>query len=358
MIIRPEINLQKAIGKIASRQALNDVHILIQLLRKAVESQPGQIYFKHRKNTWRIEHDGNAFHRDEFTVLAKLLNGKGSIEDIDLIEKRFGTTFLSCCVQFKNVQIRGKDGILLQQNGSWNTVPTPATAKTCGIQFTMHQKPKTDPAKELGFYGSTLPIPLYLNGKKLNRKRSIPPMILQSSWETEHGSGFVGIPEDSRDSLFYFYKRGVLFGVRHHTPSGGKALFGYWDSSHFKYERNFSSSIAQGLAILDEQGKHLYSQIPLFFNQFNKRQKEMVKNLLLQIPIRLWDDSLKNIPLFQRGTRRYALSLCEAKSMVGETLSLAYDIRSNKNDLPVLSAEDIYFLRRKEALPLRRILKG
>lgn len=357
------IDLERAIKKIASRQALNDVHFLVQLVRKAMLDKPRCVFIENHHEHWTFQHDGLSLDMNEIHLISKLLNQQGTIQDLDHIEKKYGTAFLSCFVQFLDVKLYSNGKIFERKGDFW--VLGEASAPPKGFQadpgqgflleFDFPGTPQTNPLSELKFYCASIPARLMFNKTALNRPKSTPALILQNSWQTLNGSGLVGIPTKKNDSTFHFYKSGVLFGVRHFTPMKGMVFYGYWDSNELGFETDFRTSINNGLTLLEQQGEYLYRNIYKYFEQLDDMQKEQIKCILLRIPIALWDDSFKRIQLFHWGMESFNLCMDEIKNIISKRLSLPYSLNTRKPDCTFLKPGELFFFLQKAGLPLRMI---
>jgi len=352
--LKTQIDLQKGIRKIASRQSLNDVHILVQLLRKALEGQPRTIEFRRRGQRWVVSHDGAPPSQVELNLLKRLLNGDGSLEDLDQLELQFGITFLSLFVGFDAVELQVGDHILKKIDETWNDCPT--TYSVPGFQFVFHTKKpmESDPAQELEFYGGSVEAELRFNGIRINRPKRVPELLLQLTWQDAQGKGLVGIPMHHADSTFHFYKRGVLFGVRHDLAVEDKRLYGYWDSNLYPFESEFKASIRSGQHSMKKYGQELYQQIPDHFDRFDHSRKQCLKNILIGLSLNAWLPEFERLPLFEWEGRPFSLSMAEIRHCLSREFSLPFSPKE-KRSCARLGLQDLYFLKEKAGIPLRMV---
>jgi len=358
MSVHATIDLDQALKKIATRQSLNDVHFLVQLVRHALELTPKSIHISEQNETWTLSHDGASPQLLEVSAIMNLINGNGSIDDLTILETQFGVALLSCFVNFTHTTLSFSNTTLTQKDGRYILLPTGKEINGYHLSFMNNGKLETDPYRELLFYCSSVKVPLTYNSIEINHPKRIPPLVFQSIWETDHGEGLVGIPHSGSDSTFHFYKNGVLFGVKHFTPKDGRLLYGYWDVPGTSYESDFEESIETALNLLQQQGQHLYNNLGDYYSELEPIEKKRIKQILLNVSQQWWKGSLSSMGLFNLGHGTFNLSLSEIKSRIENELSFPFQstLSQNKsNKVATLSPEDVYFLKEKMGLPLRML---
>ena len=259
------IDLGAELRKITRTQYLNRVHYLVQLVRHAVRHDPETIHIESRRGHLSIRQNGRPFDDEEWLLLRLLLQPEGRSAEIQQtalarLEDACGVTVLSLFFNFPHVEIHSAGRCLSGRAGRIERSESPSCGPGYRIRLERTQQSKREERNELEYFCAMAAVPIYLNGRKINRPFQAAGMLGVPFW-FRLGRGVVGIPAAGELSLFQFFKQGIRFGYKKFLPADGRLLQGTWDSAESKFEAQFK---ADGCFVsrLHTLGQRHHSQIP------------------------------------------------------------------------------------------------
>lgn len=357
---RFSIDLESEIRKITRRQHLNQVHYLVQMVRHALSREPETIHIRIHKRFLSLTQDGSPFPAEEWRLLRELLAPGGlSVEAFQAalgkLEENHGITYLSLLMNAPHLEIQTGDVRLVCHRGRIKSYHQGSAIKGYTVRLVRERPSPGEEAAELKFYCSGASLPVYLNGKKINRPFCFDGQFLILSFRCEAGHGAVGLPIEGDLRNITLFKQGVRLGVKQSRPDCGLIFHGWWSSSVIRFESDYRESIEEGELHLASHVQQLYRQIGSHFSKLRHQQKTRVKKLLLGLEKDSWQELYGNIPLFHSCGGPFALSLNDLLRLSLQFDAVPFSSRSRGGVpfLPRLLPEDTVFLHTKFQLETR-----
>jgi len=358
------IDLAAELRKITQSQYLNRVHYLVQLVRHAVRHGPAAIRIESRRKSLSIRQDGRPFDDEEWLLLRWLLQPEGRSAEIQQaalarLEEACGVSILSLFFNVPRVEIHSAGRCLSGRAGRIGWTEVPAAEPGYRILIERARRSRREEREELEYFCAMATVPIYLNGRKINRPFQADGMLGVPFW-FRLGRGVVGIPATGELSMFQFFKQGIRFGYKKFLPPDGRLLQGAWDSAEERFEAQFQRSSKSGEFCLRAFGPLPYRQVRTRFHRLPETQQARLKRILLNLPREEWYSQLRNVPLFHSGQGRFDLTLQDLLNLRDRFGAVPYRPRTDRDapaGFPCLSPEEAYFVREKLGLPLQVLVR-
>lgn len=354
------IDLQAELQKITQRQHLNDVHYLVGLVRHAIACRPKRISIASSRKLLIFSQDGDPPDIAEWEALLELLKPDPLREAqqqkaLTLLETRYGVILLSLLLNSEKAVFRTGNHELHMQSGQWIGL------KPCDVLAGYHlevyrtAQQRDKEASELDFYCSGASVPIFFNDKQINQPLRLSQHLLALNFKDTKGHGSIGIPAEGELSRFYFFKAGIRIGVKTFSPSNGKVVEGYWNTTLPEFEPLYKQTIQLGQSLLEQHAQSLYQAIADQFRHLTLEHRHRIKKILLGLDGLEWSKNFGTIPLFANSAKPFALSYTDLRRMRKRHGVIPFstdETHHNPYDVPVLAFEDQYFLRQTLRQPL------
>lgn len=360
------IDLEAEIEKIAQRQALNAVHYLVQLVRKALQEQAHRIEIHINRRSLVFQHDGQPLAHEELQAIADLLlNRHRDFQDhqtLELLERQFGITLLSILLRFERITLKSGDAILIKMGRECTLEMTTTVMPGFYLEVRGKGRVPKEEIRELTFFCAGAKTPIHVNGKPINQPLTLPPVLAKKSFHTKtkryEGEGEIGLSAEGEYSEFWYFKQGVRAAMKQFSPNYGMVVHGWWNLNSHHQENNFEYTIETGERHMAEQSSFLYARAFDAFPSMSDNAKLRIRKMLFQWTPAEWFIDLNALPMFHSSVQRWSMCLKDLVALNKRYLAIPYASPNGPEAspiFPVLDLEEIHFLTYHLRLPLRRV---
>lgn len=353
------IDLAAELRSLTERQHLNDVHYAVQLVRHAMQHRPGRVDVRVGRRALEIEHDGAPLCLDEARLLLLVTRGGAPAERqaaLSELDRRFGVTLLSLLLRSPRVVIESQVSLV----ATAGRIAAHDARRERGYRIVIERpahRVRRERA-EVRFYCRHAAATLFLDGKRINARRSLDDVLLVTGLTSPAGALEVGLPRSSSLTQVRYYKHGIYFGLKRSLPRDGRPVEACFDAATEEHEDNFRVSVKAGSALVREGAKLLYEQLPRAFFDLSPYGKARVRSLLLGMSSHAWTPELAALPLFDTSAETAARSLDDLRAEARRKGFVSCSAeRRGDDDVLVLPAEERSSLEALVGAPLRRALR-
>ncbi len=361
------IDLEAELEKITQRQSLNAVHYLVQLIRKALQTQPRSIEIRIKRRALEFQHDGLHLSQQEMEAIAMLLDHNpiqtsAHHKTLTLLERQYGIALLTILLRFDQATLFSAHRVL-EKKGKFSTLSTQAES-VAGFRLLLRGKDRQpkDEQREVVFFCAGAKVPILINGKAINQAITLTPCLLKKSFsianKTYQGHGEIGIPAQGDYSEFWFYKNGVRAAMKQFSPRSGNIVHGWWNLESDQHEINFEYTIETGERHLFEQTNSLYFRTFEEFTTLSDAAKHRLRKMIFQWSPAEWFVDLLDLPVFHSSAGPWTLRLRDLIALNKRFLGIPYvtpGMTGIEADYPILDLHELNFLTEHLRLSVRRL---
>jgi hypothetical protein len=353
------IDLAAELRSITERQHLNQVHYAVALVRHAIALRPTRIDVRLRRGRFELSHDGAPLPDDEVRLLLEVTDeagGESRQAALSELEKRYGVTLLSTLITSRRVTLDGARA--LSARGGRVRLAPPSSRRGYRVVVEREGRKPRDERRELRFYCRHADVPIFLNGRRINRALKLGATLLPRRFTADAGKGELGLPAGGSLARVRYFQHGIYFGVRQQLPSDGLPVEGAFDCQLFGYDENFGEAVHQANGAVKAAKRGLLDELPHRFDELGISERERIKALLLGMRGERLTAGARAVPIFHTSSEPWRLSLRDLEGAARRRGFIAYLRRPETDDrqLPILTPAEAAAVARLLGLPARRAL--